>query len=115
MECAARPSTVRAAATSAWPITCPPNTRCQFDCGLKPNFAIAVCDPVLADAPARDDRVSAIAAGARHLLETLGVWQQIEETAQPLRAMEITDSHLEDAVRPAFLHFDAEPGASEPL
>ena len=82
---------------------------------LKPNFAIAVCDPALAQEPARDDRVSAIAPGARQLLETLQVWQQIEDQAQPLRAMEITDSHLEDAVRPAFLHFDSEPEANAPL
>ncbi len=82
---------------------------------LKPNFAIAVCDPALAEEPARDERVSAIAPGARQLLEALGVWQQIEDNAQPLRAMEITDSHLEDAVRPAFLHFDTEPEANEPL
>lgn len=82
---------------------------------LKPNFAIAVCDPALAQEPARDERVSAIAPGARHLLETLEVWQQIEDNAQPLRAMEITDSHLEDAVRPAFLHFDPESDESELL
>jgi 2-octaprenyl-6-methoxyphenol hydroxylase len=82
---------------------------------LKPNFAIAVYDPALTREPARDERVSAIAPGARQLIETLGVWQAIEAKAQPIRAMEITDSHLEDAVRPAFLHFDAEPEASEPL
>ncbi len=82
---------------------------------LKPNFAIAVCDPALAEEPARDERVSAIAPGARQLLEALEVWQQIEDNAQPLRAMEITDSHLEDAVRPAFLHFDTEPEANKPL
>jgi 2-octaprenyl-6-methoxyphenol hydroxylase len=82
---------------------------------LKPKFAVAVCDPALAKEPARDDRVSAIAPGARQLLETLEIWPQIEETAQPLRAMEITDSHLEDAVRPAFLHFDTAPEANEPL
>jgi 2-octaprenyl-6-methoxyphenol hydroxylase len=89
---------------------------------LKPNFAIAVCDPALAREPAHDERVSAIAPGARQLLEALEVWRQIENKAQPLRAMEITDSHLEDAVRPAFLHFDTEPetfnpdaGESEPL
>jgi 2-octaprenyl-6-methoxyphenol hydroxylase len=82
---------------------------------LKPNFAIAVCDPALAQEPARDERVSAIAPGARQLLETLEVWRSIEEDAQPIRAMEITDSHLEDAVRPAFLHFDTEPEANEPL
>jgi 2-octaprenyl-6-methoxyphenol hydroxylase len=82
---------------------------------LKPNFAIVVCDTALAQEPARDERVSAIAPGARQLLEALEVWPQIEEGAQPIRAMEITDSHLEDAVRPAFLHFDTEPDANEPL
>src|SRR5882672_10964612 len=82
---------------------------------LKPNFAIAVCDPALAQEPARDERVSAIAPGARQLLEALEIWRQIEQKAQPIRAMEITDSHLEDAVRPAFLHFDTEPDGDEPL
>jgi 2-octaprenyl-6-methoxyphenol hydroxylase len=82
---------------------------------LKPNFAIAVCDPALAKEPAHDERVSAIAPGARRLLETLGVWRQVEDKAQPLRSMEITDSHLEDVVRPAFLHFDPESNESEPL
>ena len=32
----AAPSTVRTAATSAWPITWPPNTRCQPACGERP-------------------------------------------------------------------------------
>jgi 2-octaprenyl-6-methoxyphenol hydroxylase len=82
---------------------------------LKPNFTIAVCDPALARPPTQDQRVSAIAPGARQLLEALEVWPQIEGEAAPLRAMEITDSHLEDAVRPAFLHFDAEADAGEPL
>src|SRR5262249_39957760 len=38
MEWGGRPgsSTVRMAATSAWPITCPPNTRCHPTCGLLP-------------------------------------------------------------------------------
>src|SRR5260370_34238970 len=38
MECGGRlaTSTVRQAATSAWPITWPPNTRCQPACGLRP-------------------------------------------------------------------------------
>src|SRR6516164_1523662 len=36
MECGSLPSTVRHAATMAWPITCPPNTRCQLVFGLLP-------------------------------------------------------------------------------
>jgi len=82
---------------------------------LKPNFALAVCDAALARPPARDERVSAIAAGGRQLLQALGIWEEIAGEAAPIRAMEITDSHLEDAVRPAFLHFDAAPDGDAPL
>ena len=83
--------------------------------GLKPHFAVAVCDAALAREPARDDRVSAIAGGGRQLLEALGVWEDVAGEAQPIRAMEITDSHLEDVMRPAFLHFDAVPEEETPL
>jgi 2-octaprenyl-6-methoxyphenol hydroxylase len=82
---------------------------------LKPNFSVAVCDPALAREPARDERVSAIAPGARQLLQALGIWEAIEGEAHPIRAMEIGDSHLEDAVRPAFLQFDADADTDEPL
>src|SRR5690606_23789970 len=44
----------------------------------------------------------------------LGVWQRIEDAAQPIAAMEITDSRLEDAVRPTFLSFDSEAADGEP-
>ncbi|HLL26385.1 MAG TPA: ubiquinone biosynthesis hydroxylase [Xanthobacteraceae bacterium] len=82
---------------------------------LKPGFSIAVCDPALAKEPARDERVSAIAPAARQILEALGVWEKLAANAQPVRAMEITDSHLEDAVRQPFLHFDAAADAGAPL
>jgi 2-octaprenyl-6-methoxyphenol hydroxylase len=77
-------------------------------------FAVAVYDPALAREPARDDRVVAIAGGARRLFEALGVWERLSET-QPIRQMAITDSKLEDAVRQTFLEFeeseDGEPFA----
>jgi 2-octaprenyl-6-methoxyphenol hydroxylase len=80
---------------------------------LKPGFAVALIDPALAAEPVADDRVSAIAGGARRLLATLGAWQRVAAEAQPIRAMHITDSRLNDAVRPTFLSFDAsdEPAA----
>jgi 2-octaprenyl-6-methoxyphenol hydroxylase len=80
---------------------------------LRPGFAVTVCDPALGAEPAADDRVSAIAGGARRLLTALGVWQRIEGAVQPIVAMEITDSRLEDAVRPTFLSFD-NAAAGEP-
>ncbi len=83
---------------------------------LKPGFSVVVCDPSLAVAAAADDRVSAITASARQMLEALGTWPRISDAAQPVHGMEITDSKLEDAVRPSFLNFeDAAREAGEPL
>lgn len=80
---------------------------------LGPAFSVVLFDPALAGEPARDDRVVAIAGGARRLLETIGVWERLPDM-QPIRAMTITDSRLEDAVRQPFLEFD-EPADGEPF
>jgi 2-octaprenyl-6-methoxyphenol hydroxylase len=77
---------------------------------LGPGFAVAVCDPALQSDPRPDDRVSAIAGGARRLLTALGVWGRLAGPVQPIVSMEITDSRLEDAVRPTFLSFDGGDG-----
>jgi 2-octaprenyl-6-methoxyphenol hydroxylase len=71
--------------------------------------------PALASEPAKDERVSAIAGGARKLLTALGAWDRIADRAQPILEMEITDSHLEDAVRPTFLSFDRDADPGEPM
>jgi len=80
--------------------------------GLGPSFSVAVADPALARAGG-DPRASAIVAAARRLFETIGVWQQVE--AQPILDMVVTDSRLDDAVRPTFLTFDGEVDAGEPF
>jgi 2-octaprenyl-6-methoxyphenol hydroxylase len=79
--------------------------------GLGSDFSVVVADPGLGRA-GRDERASAIAAAARRLLETIGVWEAIAADAQPIRDMVITDSALVDAVRPTFLRFggDVAPG-----
>lgn len=81
---------------------------------LGAGFSVALFDPALAREPARDDRVVAIAGGARRLFEALGVWERLSEK-QPIRQMAITDSKLDDAVRQTFLEFeeseDGEPFA----
>ena len=78
---------------------------------LGETFAVAVADPALGRAPA-DARASAIAAAARRLFEALGVWDAIAPQAEPILDMVITDSKLDDAVRPTFLTFagDVQPG-----
>jgi 2-octaprenyl-6-methoxyphenol hydroxylase len=75
------------------------------------SFAVTVADPTLGRAGS-DARASAIVAAARRLFETIGVWDQVADGAQPILDMAITDSRLQDAVRPVFLTFegDVEPG-----
>ncbi|WP_407529894.1 ubiquinone biosynthesis hydroxylase [Methylobacterium oryzisoli] len=76
---------------------------------------LTVCDPAFGR-PARPDlRAYAVAAGARRMLERLGVWQAVASSAQPIREMVITDSRLADPVRPAFLTFAGEVEEGEPF
>ena len=80
--------------------------------GLGPSFAVTVADPALGRAGA-DPRASAIVAAARHLFETIGVWDEVE--AQPILDMVVTDSRLQDAVRPTFLTFDGDVEPGQPF
>jgi 2-octaprenyl-6-methoxyphenol hydroxylase len=79
---------------------------------LGPTFTIALADPALGKSHADDARASAIIAAARRLFETIGVWPSVADEAQPILDMVVTDSRLNDAVRPVFLSFggDIEPG-----
>ncbi len=75
---------------------------------LGDGFAVTVADPALASVPSRDPRATAIAAAARRLFEAIGVWDAVAPTAQPILDMVVTDSKLDDAVRPTFLSFGGE-------
>jgi 2-octaprenyl-6-methoxyphenol hydroxylase len=80
--------------------------------GLGADTPVIVADPALATRPSRDPRATAIVAACRRLFETLGAWESIADSAQPILDMVVTDSSLEDATRPVFLTFagDVEPG-----
>lgn len=80
--------------------------------GLGSSVSVTVADPTLGKSHADDERASAIVAAARRLFETLGVWQSVAAEAQPILDMVVTDSRVDDAVRPVFLTFagDVEPG-----
>ena len=82
--------------------------------GLGPSFRVVVADPAFARPPA-DARASAIAAAARRLFEVIGAWDAIAGDAQPILDMVITDSKLDDAIRPAFLTFGGEIAPGEPF
>jgi 2-octaprenyl-6-methoxyphenol hydroxylase len=79
---------------------------------LGPSFSVVVADPALAR-DGGDARATAIVAAARHLFETIGVWEQV--AAQPILDMVVTDSRLTDAVRPTFLTFAGEVTPGEPF
>ena len=83
--------------------------------GLGDPFTVTVADPALAHARSKDPRASAIAAAARRLFEAIGVWDAVAENAQPILDMVVTDSKLDDAVRPTFLTFGGEVEGGEPF
>ncbi|MGH6922184.1 MAG: ubiquinone biosynthesis hydroxylase [Propylenella sp.] len=80
-----------------------------------PDIGVEVVDAKPPGTGPPDERASAIAAAARRMLEQLGVWEKLEAEAEPIRSMEITDSHTGDAVRPVFLTFDGHVSEGEPF
>jgi 2-octaprenyl-6-methoxyphenol hydroxylase len=80
---------------------------------LGPRFAVTLVDPALAHG--EDPRASAIAAAPRRMFEALGVWTAVAAEAQPILDMVITDSRVDDAVRPVFLTFEGEIEPGEPF
>ena len=78
-------------------------------------FRVTVADPAFAHARSRDPRASAIAAAARRLFEAIDVWPAVASQAQPILDMVVTDSKLDDVVRPTFLTFGGEVEEGEPF
>ena len=83
--------------------------------GLGDSFKVIVADPALGKTHAGDARASAIAAAARRLFETIGVWDNVADSAQPILDMVVTDSKLQDAMRPTYLSFAGEVAPGEPF
>jgi 2-octaprenyl-6-methoxyphenol hydroxylase len=82
---------------------------------LGPSFAVALADPTLGSSHDGDQRASAIVAAVRRLFEALDVWRSVADDAQPILDMVVTDSRLDDAVRPVFLTFAGEIEPGEPF
>jgi 2-octaprenyl-6-methoxyphenol hydroxylase len=59
-----------------------------------------------------DGRSFALAPSSRRLLIELGVWEELENKAQPIHDIVVTDSRLADVVRPSLLSFEGR-GAGE--
>ncbi|HEY0292025.1 MAG TPA: FAD-dependent monooxygenase [Hansschlegelia sp.] len=78
---------------------------------LGPSLRVAVFDPALGHPARSEPRASMIAVDGRRLLERIGAWP---DDATPVAGLRITDSRLDDAIRPTFLEL-AEPAADEPF
>ena len=88
---------------------------CALADALGADARIALVDRgTLSAAGGRDIRASALSAASKRLLATLGVWPAIAEAAQPVTAIDITDSRLSDAIRPILLSYDNTLAAEEP-
>lgn len=71
-------------------------------------ISIAVLDPRAREpgAPLPDDpRAFALSASSKNLLQTIGIWPMIADTAQAVAEIEITDSELDAGIRPTLLTY----------
>jgi 2-octaprenyl-6-methoxyphenol hydroxylase len=73
---------------------------------LGKDLRIAIVDRVRGPGAA-DGRAFAVWAGAKAVLEGLGVWDAIAPEAQMMTSIEISDSALSDGIRPTRLTYDA--------
>jgi 2-octaprenyl-6-methoxyphenol hydroxylase len=71
-------------------------------------FRIALVDAGPPDSGSADARASALSAATKNLLSVLGLWERLNAEAQPILAIEITDSPLNAGLRPHLLGFDDE-------
>jgi 2-octaprenyl-6-methoxyphenol hydroxylase len=67
-----------------------------------------------ADARMPDARILALNAGSRRFLSAVGAWEKLAETAYPMLSMAISDTALEEDIRPLLLDMAAEE-SGEPL
>ena len=80
-----------------------------------PGFSITLTDPTLGRSHADDERASAIVASVRRLFEAPRRLARPAPEAQPILDMVVTDSRLDDALRPTFLTFGGEVEPGEPF
>ncbi|HWB44938.1 MAG TPA: FAD-dependent monooxygenase [Hyphomicrobiaceae bacterium] len=89
---------------------------CAVADALGPQISVAVADPLpfRAEQGPTDVRASAISAGSKRMLEVLHVWQAIADQAQQITRVDITDSRLDDILRPVLVSYDNTVDGGEP-
>lgn len=81
------------------------------------DFRVALVDTAPRDTGAHrppDARGLALSAATKSLLEAIGLWPSLADKAQPICAIDITDSPLNASLRPHFLGFDEEMRTGAP-
>ena len=82
--------------------------------GLGPRARIALLARVpTGSVTSANGRAVALSAASVLMLERLGVWERVKPAAQPVSAIDITDSALEAGVRPILLSYDNMLGSGE--
>jgi len=82
---------------------------------LGEGVAITLADPSLDRDPALDRRSFAIAPSSKRMFEALDIWDDDALQVEPVTDMVITDSRLDDPVRPTLLTFADGNLRGEPL
>jgi 2-octaprenyl-6-methoxyphenol hydroxylase len=77
---------------------------------LGPDLVLTLIDrtpPAASSTPAApDSRASALSAASVNLLTALGLWSALAPYAQPVAAIELTDTSLDAAIRPVLMTYD---------
>ena len=82
--------------------------------GTSARIALVTRDCVSAARTNADSRATALSAASVRMLDKLGVWANCSVSAQPVTAIDITDSPLRAGVRPILLSYDNHIGSDEP-
>jgi 2-octaprenyl-6-methoxyphenol hydroxylase len=93
-----------------------PTLACALADALGPSARIGLIDPAAPDGvpSAADARASALSAGSKRLLDMLGIWGAVAPHAEPVAAVDITDSSLGDMFRPVLVSYDNTVDGGEP-
>lgn len=82
--------------------------------GSAARIAIVTRDNIRAPQTNLDSRATALSAASVRMLERLGVWAECRPAAQPVTAIDITDTALSAGVRPILLSYDNHAKSDEP-
>jgi 2-octaprenyl-6-methoxyphenol hydroxylase len=84
--------------------------------GLGPAARVAIVtrDALSPQQAFTDSRATALSAASVRMLDQLGVWNAARSNAQPVAAIDITDSSLEAGLRPILLSYNNDVGGGEP-